>query len=250
MSQLTHSKEVVAPLTPWLYGDFYVKRLEHYEEGTTTPAMAFVSVYSSFELHEAPRLPLKTLEQSWDDTKKYLASACELIGRDSPRRSLTRQERTKILAALGEPPGPAYPIYFFCVGEPPNEQVVYIGKTNSRSHRFSDGHRAITALHRPEYREQRKCVYLATVTIYSTGDNYVPLEWLHPRALRNAIWSDIEAQLIFHFQPVLNHGLKRRDRSQRPIRIDLSNYSGSESFDAGIEPHRVVAESEWVSLMA
>jgi hypothetical protein len=249
-ARLPIANEIVAPLTPWLHGNFFVKRLEHYEEGTTTPAKVFVSLQASFELHDAPQLPLKTLDESWRDTKNYIASACALIQRDSPRRSLSATERKTVLAALGEPPPPAWPLYFVSVDEYPNERIVYIGKTDSTRHRFSNGHRAITALHRPEYRGLRTRLYLATVTIFSTGDNYVPLEWMHPRALRNAICLDVEAQLIFHFQPELNDYFKRRDGSKRPLRIELYNYSGTESFDAtGIEPRRVVEEDEWLPLM-
>lgn len=250
MAKLPIANEIIAPLTPWLDGDFFVKRLEHYEDGTTTPAKVFVSIQASFELHDAPQLPLKTLDDSWRDTKNYLASACTLIQRDTPRRSLSAVERKTVLATLGAPPAPAWPLYFFSVDEYPNEKIVYIGKTDSKTHRFSDGHRAITALHRPEYRGVRTRLYLATVTIVSTGGNYVPLEWMHPKALRNAIWSDVEAQLIFYFQPVLNTRLKCRDRSKRPVPIALHNYSGTKSFDAtGIEPRRAVQDDEWLALM-
>jgi hypothetical protein len=145
MKRLPIANEIVAPLTPWLHGHFFVKRLEHYEDGTTTAAKVFVSLQASFELHDAPQLPMKTLDDSWRDTKNYVASACALIQRDSPRRSLSAVERKAVLSALGEPPAPAWPLYFFSVGDYPNEEIVYIGKTDSRTHRFSDGHRAASS---------------------------------------------------------------------------------------------------------
>lgn len=132
------------------------------------------------------------------------------------------------------------------VGEFPAEEIVYIGKTNARTHRFSSGHRAITTLHSPEYRGRRTRLYLASVTLYSDEDNYVPLEWLHPKLLRDSIWSDLEAQLIFHFRPKLNTALKKSDRSKRPVFIAFHNYCGTTSFDGeGILPHRDVGEREW-----
>lgn len=57
-----------------------------------------------------------------------------------------------MLAAFGEPPGPAWPLYFFTVGDLAAERIVYIGKTNAKTHRFYTGHSAITSLHRPEYK--------------------------------------------------------------------------------------------------
>lgn len=250
MPKLAISPDVMRPLTPWLHGDWYVKRFQHYEGEVILPAQVFVCLSVAFELHEAPQTPLKTLEQSWSDTKKYLSSACQLISRETPMRSLSKEERKAILTTLGEPPDPAWPLYFFTVGEYPDEKIVYIGKTNSRSHRFSRGHAAITALHGPTYRGLRTRGYLASVTIYSDEGNYVPLDWLHPRALREAVWSDLEAQLIFHFQPELNRGLKRADRSKRPVFIALHNYSGTQSFDATpIDPHRSVHADEWNYLL-
>ena len=247
MPKLFVSADTNKHLTAWLYCDFYVKRVEYYEGEVIVPAHVFVCLEASFDIHQAPQVPLKTLEQGWRDAKTYLSSACEILQRESPRRSLTKDERKRVLTTLGEPPSPAWPLYFFSVGEFPEEKIVYIGKTNSRTHRFSTGHSAITALHRPEYREMRKRLYLATVTIYSDEQNYIPLEWLHPKTLRDSIWSDVEAQLIFHFQPQLNSSLKNADRSKRPLFIAFHNYSGTKSFDGeGILPHRDVSEDEWL----
>jgi hypothetical protein len=246
MQKIDLSVDIDRPLTAWLYAEWYVKSRDHYEGEVILPAQVFVSLDAVFEVHEAPHLPLKTLDQSWIDTQSYLTAACKLLGRGNPGRLVSAQDRKKVFAALGEPPGPAWPLYFLTVGEFPEEEIVYIGKTNARTHRFSSGHRAITALHGPEYRGRRTRLYLATVTLLSDEDNYVPLEWLHPKTLRDSIWSDLEAQLIFHFQPELNIGLKKSDRSKRPVFISFHNYSGTRSFDGeGILPRREVAESEW-----
>jgi hypothetical protein len=64
--------------------------------------------------------------------------------------------------------------------------------------------------------------------------------------MRDSIYSDIEAQLIFFFQPELNRSLKTRDHSARPLELCVHNYSGTRSFDAvPIAAHREVDETEW-----
>ena len=235
------------PLTAWVHGaNFYMKSFYHYEGEVILPESVFVSIIASFEVHQAPNVPLKTLDQSWVDTKAYVLAACELLGRQRAGYSLSGPDRAEVIAKLGQPPEPSWPLYFLAVGDYPDEEIVYVGKTNSKTHRFSAGHAAITALHRPEYEGKKKRLYFAAVTIYSDEGNYVPLEWLHPKALRDAIWTDLEAQLIFYFQPVLNDKLKKRDYSERPTQIAFHNYSGTKSFDGWYIPaHRAVDQREW-----
>jgi len=235
------------PLTAWVHGgNFYVKSFFYYENEVILPETIFVSLDTYFPIHEAPRVPLKNLDQSWIDTKDYIQKACDLLKRPKVGRSLSPDDRATVLASLGEPPGPAWPIYVFAVGDHPNEKIVYIGKTNSDTHRFSAGHSAITGLHAPQYEGLSKRLYLGTVTLYSDEGNYVPLEWLHPKALRDFIWSDIEAQLIYYFQPELNSTLKNKDASRNPTQIAFHNYCGTKSFDGTYIPaHRVVADEEW-----
>lgn len=246
MPKLRIPKDASRPLTAWLYAEWYVKSRFHYEGEVILPAQVFVALDAVYEVHEAPQLPLKTLEQSWIDTQRYLTSACELLDRENPGRISSSEDRKKILAALGVPPEPAWPLYFLTAGDEPQEKIVYIGRTNAQTHRFSTGHRAITALHRPEFRGLTTRLYLATVTLYSDEGNYVPLEWLHPKRLRDSIWLDLEAQLIFYFQPALNSGFKRTDRSKRPVSIAVHNYTSTKSFDGeGVDPHRIVGEDEW-----
>lgn len=228
----------------------YVKSFQHYENEVILPESIFVSIDTFFRLYEAPQVPLKSLEQSWIDTKDYVSRALALLGRPHAGWSLSDEDRKKVLASIGEPPGPAWPLYVIAVGDFPDERIVYIGKTNAQTHRFGTGHSAITALHAPKYDGMTKRLYFATVTLMSDEGNYVPLEWLHPKALRDSIWSDVEAQLIYHFQPELNRRLKERDHSKNPMGIAFHNYSGTKSFDAEfIEPHRVVSDDDWISLL-
>ncbi|NMQ30316.1 hypothetical protein E4Q23_22690 [Candidatus Accumulibacter phosphatis] len=223
-----------------------MKGFEFYEYDVHVPKLVFVALDTFFEVHEAPHTPLKTLKQSWIDTKTYVSQACLLLGRSRPGHALSLNERATVLAALGEPPGPAWPLYFFTVGDLAEERIVYIGKTNAETHRFYAGHTTITALHRPEYRGLRTRLYLATVTIYSDEDRYIPLEWVHPTVLRETLWSDAEAQLIYYYQPELNIDLKAVDASKMPTSLTLHNYSGTKNFDAiSLQPHREVSEDEW-----
>jgi len=250
MPRLSLDPKVFRPLTAWVHGEtFFMKGFEYYEFDVHVPKQMFVALDTFFEVYEAPQTPLKTLEQSWLDTKSYVTRACHIIGRSRPGRALSKIERTSVLAALGEPPGPAWPLYFFTVGDLAEERVVYIGKTNAKTHRFNTGHSAITSLHRPEYKGLRTRLYLATVTMYSDEDHYIPLEWVHPNVLRETLWSDIEAQLIYHFQPELNTDLKAVDASKMPTCLTLHNYAGTSAFDAvTLAPHRVVKESEWTHI--
>ena len=228
----------------------YVKSFYHYEGEIILPELIFVSIDTYFHLHEAPQVPLKSLEESWNDTKDYVLRALALLGRPHAGWSLSDDERKEVLASIGMPPGPAWPLYVFTVGDYPDERIVYVGKTNAQTHRFGTGHSAITALHNPRYDGMTKRLYFATVTLMSDEGNYVPLEWLHPKKLRDSIWSDVEAQLIYHYQPEPNRNLKDRDHSRNPVQIAFHNYSGTKSFDAdGIAPHRIVRDEDWDLLL-
>jgi hypothetical protein len=85
--------------------------------------------------------------------------------------------------------------------------------------------------------------------MFNDEGNYVPLEWVHPKDLRDRLWTDAEAQLIYHFQPELNTDLRGVDTSELPTHITLFNYAHGENFDAlSIYPHRDVSEDEWSTL--
>lgn len=246
--KLPLNDHVYLPLSSWLFGGLsFMNSFGFYELDVHVPRCMFVGLDTSFEIFEAPDTPLKTLEQSWIDTKEYVRRACELLGRPKPGPSLSTAERDVVLNALGRPPGPAWPLYFFTVGDAAAERIVYIGKTNATTHRFATGHSALTALHRPAYEGERKRLYLATVTMFTDEDRYIPLEWVHPTGLRDRLWSDIEAQLIYTFQPELNTDLKAADQSELPAEVTLHNYAGTSTFDAvTIPPHREVEEWEWL----
>jgi len=251
MAQISVPEDAHRPLTAWVYGGtMYVQSFSHYEGEVILPDLIFVCTDTFFHLHDAPRVPLKSLEQSWIDTKDYIVRALALLHRSHAGWSLSDDDRKKVLASLGEPPGPAWPLYVLAVGDHPNERIVYIGKTNAQTHRFVTGHSAITALHNPKYDGLTKRLYLATVTLISDEGNYVSLEWLHPKKLRDYVWSDVEAQLIYHFQPELNNRLKERNHAKNPVDIAFHNYSGTKSFDAeGIEAHRIVRDEDWDHLL-
>ena len=82
--------------------------------------------------------------------------------------------------------------------------------------------------------------------MYSNEGHYIPLEGVHPDSLRETLWTDAEAQLIYYFQLELNSELKATDSSKIPTRITIHNYSGTDNFDSvSLEPHREVTEDEW-----
>jgi hypothetical protein len=151
MKRLVLENDVDRPLSGWVHQDksFFVKSFLHYEQEVILPEEIFVSLDAVFPVHQAAQVPLKTLDQSWIDTKEYITNACILLKRPNAGYPLSPSERSKVLATIGEPPGPAWPIYLLAVGDFPSERIIYIGKTNSGTHRFTSGHTAITALPSP-----------------------------------------------------------------------------------------------------
>lgn len=68
----------------------YVKSFPHYEGEIILPESIFVSIDTIFRLHEPPQMPLKSLEQSWLDTKDYVLRARALLDRPPAGHFLMR----------------------------------------------------------------------------------------------------------------------------------------------------------------
>ena len=64
-----------------------------------------------------------------------------------------------MLQEIGEPPFGCYNIYFITIYNEHEEKLVYIGKTDSKKSRFSNGHLAALKLHNPIYNGYNKRVY-------------------------------------------------------------------------------------------
>lgn len=186
----------------------------------------WISFDTSMGLHEAANFPLMSFEASQEACFSYLSRACKLLGRSIPQWSPYEEDRRRILKELGPPPLNAYTVYMMSVSDPRSndEKIVYIGKTNSKSHRFRGGHAAISKLHDQKYDGLRKKIYFGCIVGFNDDEDYVPVDWISPEAGRDQILSDIEWQLIYHFQPELNENGKAYCNAKERNSIYIQNF--------------------------
>lgn len=131
-----------------------------------------------------------------------------------------------ILEQLGSLPLMCLPLYLLTVHPPHDvEQVVYVGKTSSKTKRFSGGHVAISKLHDPKFANAEKWLYLASVMLLDENDGYLPLEEIGPMSLATEVLASVEAQLIYDLQPQLNTQGRSRCLAKRPLSsIQVQNF--------------------------
>ncbi|MFN3262297.1 MAG: hypothetical protein ACE37J_17265 [Pikeienuella sp.] len=186
----------------------------------------WVSFDASMGLHKATDFPLTSFESSRQACFSYLRSACQLLGRNIPQWSPDHEGRRRILKELGPPPLNAYTIYMMTVSDlkTNDERIVYIGKTNSNSHRFRGGHAAISKLHSPEYDGMCKKIYFGCIVGFNDDEDHIPIDWLLPATGRDTTLSDIELQLIWHVQPELNDYGRKECKARERISIHIQNF--------------------------
>jgi hypothetical protein len=181
-------------------------------------------------LHEAADFPLIPFDESRRLGMEYVDNACDLIGRSRgmPRGGIEKDDKQKIIAALGPPPSQSYSIYVISVANPDGdgERVVYVGKTNSKNHRFRGGHAALSKLHHSKYDGKLKQLYFGFVTAVNDDDHAFPVEWIHPLDSRERILSSVEGQLIFELQPELNDKGKAKNIAPMQISIFVQQTEG------------------------
>ena len=165
-------------------------------------------------IHTAHKIKAQSLQCSWHEVREYVTKACKIIGADEPL-PIDREEQEMILDQCGPVPLQSYPLYFITTKiDAGPETIVYIGKTSSKSKRFSGGHTAISKLHHPKFSSAEKRLYLGCVTFMDKAAEYVPLEMIQPLSAAEQLLADLEMQLIYHFQPELNTSGKRRRLSK------------------------------------
>jgi len=186
----------------------------------------WVSFDASAELHEASNFPLIPFDAARTTCFSYLSEACKLLDRRNPQWTPDDRERKKIVETLGPPPLNSYTIYMMTVSKTDGseERVVYIGKTNSESHRFRGGHSAISKLHAPNYRGLKKKIYFGCIVGFNDDFNYIPIDWIQPEMGRDGILSDIEYQLIYSIQPELNDTGKTTCRAKNRVSLHVQNF--------------------------
>jgi hypothetical protein len=219
-----------SPLGPWLgRTDSLSSFVDLSSRKPSEELGGFIALDISLPIHESIDLAAQSLAQAWRDTSDYVNQALEIIHSDKPLW-LDREEVQMIKEQLGQPPTHCYPIYIFSVGSDKEERPVYIGKTSSENGRFSGGHLACTKLHNPKYDGLQKRLYLGCVMLLDEGQEYLPLEWVHPYEDAEQLLRDIEAQLIYHFKPELNTLLKKKPIAKFRTQIHLQNMSGFSDF--------------------
>jgi len=199
----------------------------------------WISLEKVVEAHLCYEVDGQSLEETWKDTDKYVEDALKIIhtaNDELPEDTLIDgEDRRNIIFKLGEPPAPCYPLYIFSVGDGDDEEIVYIGLTNSSASRFSSGHRACIKLLDPLYNNKRKRLYLCHVMLISKNDGYLPLEWVKPYMVAKQLLDDFESQLIFHYQPRFNEKKKQNYCAKNSHILRIVNYTGQTSFLNGEE---------------
>jgi hypothetical protein len=196
---------------------------------------AFLGLDKYVPLHESVNVNAQSFKETWHSTEAYVTKSLNLIDADEPLW-LDSEEARLILNTLGSPPPYCYPIYLITVGTGAKERVVYIGKTSSSHPRFTRGHAAVTKLHNPKYGKLRKRLYMGCVVLLeplargSLDKEYLPLEWIHPFDSAKRLLSDIEAQLIYKFQPELNSQHKQHYNATFSTTIHIQNFTGRSKF--------------------
>lgn len=175
-------------------------------------------------IHETINLKPESLDVSWQKTNQYLQDAFNIINEKGLEEiSLDREESEMIIYELGNPPNISHPIYIMTISNNEKEEVVYIGKTSSSRNRFKSGHTAITKLHDPKFNNFQKNIYQCGILLLNNDKELVPLEWIKPFSESKKLLDSIEAQLIFHFKPLLNTQLKNKNNTSQYIQLHLQN---------------------------
>lgn len=192
---------------------------------------AFISLDVATDLHLVNTIDTGNLYDSWHKNKDYIEKACYFTGvSDDNEYDQDNEEKRMILNKLGEPPLCCYNLYFITVYNAEEEKLVYIGKTDSRKSRFSNGHLAALKLHDPKYNKYCKRVYFGTLMYLSEDGEYIPLEFITPFNVAKKYLSEMEAFLIDWFNPELNKKSESIGNMKYASIVHIQNFSQVSSF--------------------
>lgn len=221
--------EKFSPFISWLRRGSNLTTL--YEPDLANPKFelgGFLSLSSATPLYKAGKIRAESLKSSWTSAKRYTNDVRDFLNLDDDidLQCLDNEEIDWINedAILRNPPPIAHPIYFMTVrGDNKPEKIEYIGKTSSNNARFRGGHSAITRLHAPEYNGLEKNIYLASILFIVDNKDLLPIEWVHPIEKAEKLLTQIESQLITHFQPKLNIKGKNQNLMVNYIQLHIQN---------------------------
>lgn len=195
----------------------------------------FIGIDMCFPLHKVLEMEAQSLEGTWNEVNDYVANAFRIVT-DQYREELGIEEAGKLRDVdreimheieyqLKKPPTACYPIYFISVGDGTEERLVYIGKTSSKTHRFSSGHSAALKLHAPEYEGLPKHVYFGTVVFLDHENEYMPLEFIQPIEDAKNLLTNLEAGLIYVLKPELNTTYLNKNHAIFDMLVNIENHS-------------------------
>lgn len=209
-------------LRPWLNRIHPLPSFKYLQDTSPILDLGASVIFDDYvPLYKLHRKEAQSLTISWEEKRNYVELALDIIDSDEGGW-LDREEVQMILDELGPPPDSCYPIYMFTVKRDEFEEVLYIGKTSSKFSRFSGGHTAAIKIHHPKYDGFEKRVYFGCVT-FLDEDNYLPLEWIHPKKFSLELLDSIESQLIHSLKPALNTHKKKHYRALLPTSIHIQN---------------------------
>ncbi len=183
------------------------------------------------DLYLANTIDTGNLYDSWHKNRDYIEKACYITGASSENDyDLDNEEKWIILNELGEPPLCCYNLYFITIYNTEEEKLVYIGKTDSRKSRFSNGHLAALKLHNPKFNQYYKRVYFGTLMFLSKDREYIPLEFITPFEKAKKYLSEIEALLIDWFNPELNVKSESIGSMKYISTVHIQNFSQVSNF--------------------
>jgi hypothetical protein len=222
-------------LEPWLKGNesitprnFISNNSPCFEFG------AYIGIDEYTEMYKANEFDSGNLQTSWNETREYIEQALAIVNRNlddvEDDLYLDNEEKWRILEKLGEPPLCSYNIYIISIYNETEEKVVYIGKTDAKNSRFSNGHLAALKLHNPIYDGYKKRVYFGTLMFLDKKKNYLPLEYVAPLEESKKILGYSEAILINYFKPELN--IQMLNIENIPIRpvFQIQNFTDTTPF--------------------
>jgi hypothetical protein len=227
------------PLMAWLRGEkFYLKSPNFIMNKGYKPRAAWVTIDLAVPLHETSLVTLQSFDAAWEQTLRYIGDACRMLHKDIPGWAPAIEEADGVLGQLGLPPLRCYALYLISVQTAAGERCVYVGQTNSESHRFQGGHAAISKLHHPKYERLAKRVYFAGLEIEDDDDHAFPIEWIHPEEWRQQILDSVESRLIFELQPELNE--KGRLKLRCSIDLPITVHNSRSDFLASTTTGRLI----------
>lgn len=226
-------------LKPWVKGNNSVTPAHFYRDYKIVfNNTIFIALDIKIPLYKANTVDTSNISSVRLKNTQYIKKALEMldIDVDDTDCPLTDRQRKDVLDVCGEPPTSSYNLYFITIQKNDYEELVYIGKTDSKESRFKNGHLAALKLHDPKYSQYEKYVYFGTITFMTDLGEYLPLECICDTDWSAKLLDDLERVLITKLNPVLNtkHDDSRIIEKEKYV-ITIENMTGSDFLNMSID---------------